>query len=292
MVTRPVLRAAGKLTGGSEGGPDRTDSSVLILSSSLAGSVGFRLHSLGACRSRLPPLRPAAGGAVTQSRAALASQQWLCPTRIGLLLSPKGAAAPSSSAAQLRTARAAQVRAACVSNCLQGCRGASAAGDPRLTCPAGHRRLPPLPLPLLTGACKLLLNPCWLPTRSPSCSKKSTCTNPAMGKGGARTRSAASAASGGGSGSGGDDPFQVGFAISVWQNSGDQSKEASNWGIFERQRTWLGQPTIWHGEKCGESCDFWNRWVPCAVVSGGQTRVCRMGYFATAPQRALHTAHE
>lgn len=81
-----------------------------------------------------------------------------------------------------------------------------------------------------------------------------------MGKGGARTRSAASAASGGGSGSGGDDPFQVGFAISVWQNSGDQSKEASNWGIFERQRTWLGQPTIWHGEKCGESCDFWNRY--------------------------------
>lgn len=35
------------------------------------------------------------------------------------------------------------------------------------------------------------------------------------------------------------DPFQVGFAISVWQNSGDQHKEASNWGIFERQRSLL-----------------------------------------------------
>lgn len=79
-----------------------------------------------------------------------------------------------------------------------------------------------------------------------------------MGKGGARTRSAAAATSGG-SGAAGEDPFQVGFAISVWQNSGDQSKEASNWGIFERQRTWLGQPTIWHGDRCGESCDFWNR---------------------------------
>lgn len=78
-----------------------------------------------------------------------------------------------------------------------------------------------------------------------------------MGKGGARTRSSAAAASN--SGNAGDDPFQVGFAISVWQNSGDQSKEASNWGIFERQRTWLGQPTIWHGDKCGASCDFWNR---------------------------------
>ncbi|EFN55966.1 hypothetical protein CHLNCDRAFT_145286 [Chlorella variabilis] len=41
---------------------------------------------------------------------------------------------------------------------------------------------------------------------------------------------------------------------------GDQFKEASNWGIFERQRTWLLQPTIYNGDRCGASCDFWNRY--------------------------------
>lgn len=55
------------------------------------------------------------------------------------------------------------------------------------------------------------------------------------------------------------EPFHVGFAISTWQNSGDQEKEASNWGMFERRRGWLGQPNIWNGDKCGAACDFWNR---------------------------------
>ncbi|PSC70754.1 glycoside hydrolase [Micractinium conductrix] len=74
-----------------------------------------------------------------------------------------------------------------------------------------------------------------------------------------RRKSAAAAAGPGGSG-GEPEPFQVGFAISTWQNSGDQSKEASNWGIFERQRTWLGMSTIDNGDRCGESSDFWNRY--------------------------------
>ncbi|KAL4422104.1 hypothetical protein ABPG77_003389, partial [Micractinium sp. CCAP 211/92] len=57
-----------------------------------------------------------------------------------------------------------------------------------------------------------------------------------------------------------DDPFQVGFAISVWQSSGDQSKDASNWAVFERQRNCLGMPTIAGGHRIGTSCDFWNRY--------------------------------
>lgn len=57
-----------------------------------------------------------------------------------------------------------------------------------------------------------------------------------------------------------DDPFQVGFAISTWQNSGDQAKGASNWGVFERQRSWVGLPTIVRGQRCGAACDFWNRY--------------------------------
>ena len=54
------------------------------------------------------------------------------------------------------------------------------------------------------------------------------------------------------------EPFHVGFACSTWQSSGDQSKEASNWGMFERRRGWLGTPSILNGDLCGASCDFWN----------------------------------
>lgn len=64
-----------------------------------------------------------------------------------------------------------------------------------------------------------------------------------------------------GEGGGGDDPFQVGFAISVWQSSGDQHQDASNWGIFERQRALFGlMPTIAHNARIKQSCDFWNRY--------------------------------
>lgn len=55
-------------------------------------------------------------------------------------------------------------------------------------------------------------------------------------------------------------PAQVGFAISTWQCSGDQAKGASNWGVFERQRSWVGLPTIVRGQPCGVACDFWNRY--------------------------------
>ena len=83
----------------------------------------------------------------------------------------------------------------------------------------------------------------------------------AAGSGMVQTRRKSAAAAAGPGGSGGEpEPFQVGFAISTWQNSGDQSKEASNWGIFERQRTWLGMSTIDNGDRCGESSDFWNRY--------------------------------
>lgn len=41
----------------------------------------------------------------------------------------------------------------------------------------------------------------------------------------------------------------------MYQNSGD---EQTNWGDWEKRRTLLGRSTIDNGDKCGESCDFWN----------------------------------
>ena len=83
-----------------------------------------------------------------------------------------------------------------------------------------------------------------------------------MDSGGTRDRGCVGRAGGasapGGSGEG--EPFAVGFAISTWQCSGDQFKEATNWGIFERQRTLFRQPTIHNGDRCGSACDFWNRY--------------------------------
>jgi beta-glucosidase/6-phospho-beta-glucosidase/beta-galactosidase len=56
-----------------------------------------------------------------------------------------------------------------------------------------------------------------------------------------------------------EDPFYVGFAISVWQNSGD-GPTVSNWGDWCNRRRFFGLlgNTIARGEKCGISCDFWN----------------------------------
>lgn len=58
-----------------------------------------------------------------------------------------------------------------------------------------------------------------------------------------------------GGAAGEEEPFRVGFAISVYQNSGDDN---SNWGEFERRRGWLGFPNIRGGHKCGASTDFWH----------------------------------
>ena len=51
---------------------------------------------------------------------------------------------------------------------------------------------------------------------------------------------------------------QVGFAISVYQNSGHAP---TNWADFEKRRGLLGAlgfPPIRDGDQCGTSCDFWN----------------------------------
>ncbi|KAL4538341.1 hypothetical protein Ndes2437B_g01352 [Nannochloris sp. 'desiccata'] len=52
-----------------------------------------------------------------------------------------------------------------------------------------------------------------------------------------------------------EDPFFVGFAISVYQNSGDDN---TNWGEFEKRRTLLGRSTIDNGDRCNIACDFWH----------------------------------
>jgi beta-glucosidase len=54
------------------------------------------------------------------------------------------------------------------------------------------------------------------------------------------------------------EPFQVGFAISVFQNSGDPN---TNWGDFDKRRTRLGLPTIRNDDRCGVSTDFWNLYM-------------------------------
>ena len=52
-----------------------------------------------------------------------------------------------------------------------------------------------------------------------------------------------------------EEPFYVGFAISVYQNSGHDD---TNWGAWERRsRTTLGCRTIAGGDRCSTSCNFW-----------------------------------
>lgn len=51
-----------------------------------------------------------------------------------------------------------------------------------------------------------------------------------------------------------DDPFYVGFSMSVYQSSGH---DHSSWGEFGRSRTWYGGHTIQGNQQCGESCNFW-----------------------------------
>ena len=41
----------------------------------------------------------------------------------------------------------------------------------------------------------------------------------------------------------------------VYQCSGD---ETSNWGYWDKQRNLFGRPRVAGGQKCGDSCDFWN----------------------------------
>jgi len=53
------------------------------------------------------------------------------------------------------------------------------------------------------------------------------------------------------------DPFLVGVAISVYQNSGGPG---TNWEAFEDQKTWLGSSVIRGGGRCGKSSDFWNNY--------------------------------
>ena len=49
------------------------------------------------------------------------------------------------------------------------------------------------------------------------------------------------------------DPFYVGFAISVYQNSGDGDEQhMSNWGRWERSRSAFGMHPIAHGDRCRE----------------------------------------
>ena len=50
-----------------------------------------------------------------------------------------------------------------------------------------------------------------------------------------------------------DGEFKVGFAISVYQCSGDDN---SNWGAFERRRGLFGRSPIDNGDLCGEACTF------------------------------------
>ncbi len=52
-------------------------------------------------------------------------------------------------------------------------------------------------------------------------------------------------------------PFLVGTAISVYQNSGGDD---TNWSQFEAKRTGNGRPTIKGGVTCGKGAEFWERY--------------------------------
>eukprot|EP00889_Picochlorum_renovo_P002121 jgi/Picre1/29151/NNA_004544.t1 len=55
------------------------------------------------------------------------------------------------------------------------------------------------------------------------------------------------------------DPFYVGFAMSVYQCSGDEKGSPSNWGHWnDTWKTMFGRTKIAGGQTCGESNDFWN----------------------------------
>ncbi|KAI8104603.1 hypothetical protein M9434_003157 [Picochlorum sp. BPE23] len=55
------------------------------------------------------------------------------------------------------------------------------------------------------------------------------------------------------------DPFYVGFAMSVYQCSGDEKGSPSNWGHWnDTWKTMFGRTKIAGGRTCGESNDFWN----------------------------------
>lgn len=47
----------------------------------------------------------------------------------------------------------------------------------------------------------------------------------------------------------------MGYAISVYQNTGDDN---TNWADFEKRKGWLGRSPIRGGHQCGQSTDFWN----------------------------------
>ena len=49
--------------------------------------------------------------------------------------------------------------------------------------------------------------------------------------------------------------FLVGAALSVYQNAGGSN---TNWSDFEGKRNIFGQPTIYHGERCGHANGFWD----------------------------------
>lgn len=85
-----------------------------------------------------------------------------------------------------------------------------------------------------------------------------------------------------------EEPFFVGFAISVYQNSGDAEGGPSNWGDFEHKRTLLGKPTILNDDKCRESCDFWNLYeedIERAVAMGSNCFRLSIEWSRIEPQR-------
>lgn len=87
---------------------------------------------------------------------------------------------------------------------------------------------------------------------------------------------------------GGPEPFQVGFSMSTWQSSGDQFKGATNWGIFERQRSWFGMPTIVGNARCGQSCNFWDRYeedLELAASMGSNCFRLSLEWHRIEPQR-------